>query len=104
MKKSEIFREILTVVCDCAEVQESEVLSAKRTMEVASARCAIIGISKEFGLTNGQIQKFLNLRSHGSICYHLSLFAALSEHDRPFRHLLSTTRHELDKTLLGERL
>lgn len=99
MKKSEIFRKILSVVCDFAEVQESDVLSSKRTEEVTSARCAIIGITKEYGITNAQVQSFLNLRSHGSVCYHRRQFNTLSETSRPFRYLLSSARHELDKIL-----
>ena len=31
MKKSEIFQEVLSTVCDCAEVNESEVLSGSTT-------------------------------------------------------------------------
>ena len=99
MKKSEIIKEICSVVCDCAEVNESEVRSANRTADVVSARCAVIGVAKEYGIPNKQIQEFLNLRSHGSICYHVSLFDFLSKSDRPFKYLLACVRHELDKTL-----
>lgn len=99
MKKSEIFQEILSVVCDFAEVKEADVLSSKRTEDVTYARCAIIGIAKEYDITNAQVQSFLNFRSHGSVCYHRRQFNILSNTSRPFRYLLSSVRHELDKTL-----
>ena len=101
MKKSEIFKEVLSTVCDCAEVNESDVLSAGRTEEVSMARCAIIGITKEYGLSNKLIQELLHLRNHRSICYHLSQFSMFAETNRPFRFLLATVRHELDKTLIN---
>ena len=100
MKKSEIFKEVLSVVCDCAEVNESDVLCTDvRTEDVSSARTAVVGICKEYGLSNKIIQEFLNLRSHGSITYHASLFSTISNNSRPFRYLLACVRHELDKTM-----
>ena len=99
MKKSEIFNEILSTVCACAEVKEEEVLSSSRIEDVSSARCAIVGLCKEYGLSNKLIQEKLHFHSHGSVCYHHRQFVSLSESSRPFRFLLSSVRHELDKTL-----
>lgn len=99
MKKSEIIKEIVSVVCDCAEVEECDVRSANRMEDVVMARCAVIGLCKEYGITNKMMQEFLNLRSHGSISYHLTQFGFISRNDRPFKYLLSCVRHELDKTL-----
>lgn len=99
MKKSEIFREIMSIVCDCAEVNENDLLTpTKRSEEISSARTVIIGLSKEYGLSNKQIQQSLRLRGHRSIYYHSSQFDVLSKNSRPFRYLLASVRHELDKT------
>lgn len=99
MKKSEIFKEIFSVVCACAEVNESDVLSECRKEELSSARSAIVGLSKEYGLPNKLIQELMRFRSHGSVSYHNNQFTSLSSNSRPFRYLLSCVRHELDKTL-----
>lgn len=104
MKKSEIFKEIFSVVCDCAEVNENDVLdTSNRTEEISYARSAIVGLCKEYGLKVVQIQRYMNARNHGTICYHSSQFVMLSKNDRPFRYLLSCVRHELDKTLMDVR-
>ena len=100
MKKSELFKEILSVVCDCAEVKETEVLNpSNRTSDVSIARCVIVGLSKEYGLMPKQIQEFMHFRSHSSIDYNCSQFELLSKSNRPFKFLLSSVRHELDKSL-----
>ena len=102
MKKSEIFCEIVNVVCACAEIDKNDLLMpTKRLEDISSARTAVIGITKEYGLTNKQIQEFLNLKAHRSIGYHLNQFDVLSRTSRPFRFLLASVRHELDKTLIN---
>lgn len=103
MKKSEIFKEIFSVVCDCAEVSEEDVLSGNRAEDVCMARCAIIGLCREYHLQGKHIKDYLRLRSHGSISYHSVQFTNLSRNSRPFRYLLACVRHELDKTLAEVR-
>ena len=102
MKKSEILKEITSVVCDCAEVEECNVRSANRNEENTTARCAVIGLAKEYHISNKMVQQFLNLHSHRSIGYHQSQFDFRSKNDRPFKYLLGCVRHELDKTLALE--
>lgn len=100
MKKSEIFNEILSVVCACSEISEAAVLCAEnKTEEVSVARSAIVWLSNEYHLSAKQLQGFMHLRSHSSVYYHRNQFHALSESSRPFRFLLSSVRHELDKTM-----
>ena len=100
MKKSEIFKEILSIVCDCAELKECDVLNPRnRTSDVSIARCAIIGLSLEYGLTPKQTQEYMCLKSHSSVGYNSSQFDLLSKSNRPFKFLLSSVCHELDKTL-----
>lgn len=97
MKKSELFEAILYVVCDCMELDVNDVLSSSREEELVTARCIIVSLGKDYGLTNTQLQRFLHFKSHNSIGYMLRSFSERKQYDRHFRFYANSAAHEMDK-------
>ena len=95
MKKSEIFRIILEVVCRCTEVTPDLVMSGCRQEDAVLARCLVVGYGIKHGLTNKNLQEFLHLKSHASICYAQSQYTERMRTDRRFRNIENYTSREV---------
>lgn len=95
MRKSEIFREILDIVCSYAEVTQEDVLSMSRKEDLVTARCLIAMYCKAYGLSNKYIQEKLKQKCHGTISNYFRMYRDRRATDRGFRHLDYTIGQEL---------
>ncbi len=104
MKKSEIFLTILKVVSSCMELSIDDILTGKRNEDIVIARCLITIYGKNYNLSNKNLQDFLNLKSHTSICYYTQMYAERNQNDRYFRNTSMFVGQELVKTMSATRL
>ena len=99
MRKSEIFLEVLKVVCDFAEVTEEEILSKCRKEDVVTARCMVVVYCKAYGLSSRYVQEKLSLKSHASISYYMGMYSVCRKTNKHFRYLDMLIGHELDNIM-----
>lgn len=102
MKRNELLNTILLVVCDCMELEADDVLSSNRSEELVTARCLVVSLGKDYGVSNKHLQKFLHFKSHNSIGYMLRSYSERKQYDRHFRFYANSASHEMDKIMANE--
>lgn len=99
MKKTEIFQTILKVVSSCMELSIDDILAGKRQEDIVIARCLITIYGKNYNLSNKNLQDYLHLKSHTSICYYKQMYADRNKSDKYFRNTAMFVGQELVKTM-----
>jgi hypothetical protein len=99
MKKTEVYRAVLDIVCEECEICESSLLSGIRTADVVDARCILVQCLQEQGMYPTEIARFTGLATR-SVHHILSHFDERLKFNFYFRNNYANVRQSIGKNLL----